>query len=321
LNPRDNHKSQITNHKSPARVALKVDCDTYVGTRDGATRLLEIFAAHGIRASFFFSFGPDRSGRAVARVFTQPGFLAKMVRSGGASLYGFPTVVYGTLLPAPMIGERCVESLRRVAAAGHETGVHAWDHVGWHDALDRWPAEKVREHVARAHDEYRRIFGHPAQSAAAAGWTANARSLAAEEERHLLYTSHTRVGRPFYPSAEGRVFATLDIPTTLPTLDETLARAEIGTDDEKQRRFFREAPKGTEVHTIHAEVEGRSKALLFERILGDWAERGITFMTLEDLAREALSQREKIPVRELMRRRLRGRGGQVSTGWPWEESQ
>ena len=69
-------------------------------------RLLEIFAARRIRASFFFSFGPDRSGRAVARVFTKPGFLSKMIRSRAASLYGFPTVIYGTLLPAPMIGKR-----------------------------------------------------------------------------------------------------------------------------------------------------------------------------------------------------------------------
>ena len=70
---------------SPSRVALKVDCDTYEGTRDGIPRLLEIFAARGIRATFFFTLGPDRSGVALRRIFTRKGFLAKMIRSRAPS--------------------------------------------------------------------------------------------------------------------------------------------------------------------------------------------------------------------------------------------
>src|SRR5215472_17356883 len=98
------------------RVALKVDCDTYIGTRDGVPRLLEAFSARRIRATFFFSYGPDRSGVAAKRVFTQRGFLAKMLRSRAASLYGFPTILYGTFLASPMIGQRCAEQMRAAAA-------------------------------------------------------------------------------------------------------------------------------------------------------------------------------------------------------------
>ncbi len=305
------------------RVALKVDCDTYVGTRDGVPRLLEAFAARGIRATFFFTYGPDRSGVAVKRVFTKPGFLTKMLRSRAASLYGFPTVLYGTFLASPMIGERCAGQIRAAGRAGHETGVHGWDHVGWHDHLDSWTTEKIRQEYGRAHEEHARIFGAPARASAAPGWAANARSLAVEEERTLLYTSNTRGGPPFFPSAAGRVFKTLEIPSTLPTLDETLAWPDLKT-DEDQRRFFRSAVNGTdrsavngtEVHTIHAEVEGRSKLPLFERILDDWTAGGVSFPTLEELAGEILARREEIPVRELSRTRLPGRGGEVATGWP-----
>src|SRR6266498_3467711 len=173
------------------RVALKVDCDTYVGTRDGVPRLIEVFAARGIRATFFFSYGPDRSGVAVRRVFTKRGFLKKMLRSRAASLYGFPTILYGTFLASPMIGERCAGQIRAAARAGHETGVHGWDHVGWHDHLDEWTIEKIREEYGRAHEEHERVFGQPARASAAPGWMANERSLIAEEERSLLYTSNT----------------------------------------------------------------------------------------------------------------------------------
>ena len=302
---------------APRRVALKVDCDTYVGTREGIPRLLEIFAARGIRATFYFTLGPDRSGVAAQRVFTQPGFLKKMLRSRAASLYGFPTVLYGTLLPAPRIGELCEAQMRSCRLAGHDTGVHGWDHVGWHDALDRWSTERVRAEVSRAHDEFLRILGAPADTSAAPGWTANARSLEVEETRKLRFTSNSRKGAPFFPSASGRTFTTLEVPSTLPTLDETLAWDSLGEGgDDAQLAWFRAAVRGTEVHTVHTEVEGRSKAELFARILDAWKADGVRFVTLREIAEEALARRGEVPARELVRTTLPGRGGTVATGWP-----
>ncbi len=288
-----------------------------MGTCEGVPRLLEIFSRRGIRATFFFSFGPDRSGVAVRRVFTRPGFLKKMLRSRAGSLYGLKTALYGTLLPAPPIGERCAVPMQAAAAAGHEIGVHAWDHVGWHDGLDRMSADRVREETDRAYAAYGMIFARPARAAAAAGWTVNAISLEVEAERALLYTSNTRGGAPFLPSAGGRVFSTLEIPSTLPTLDETLAWPEL-SGDEEQRRFFREAPRpaATEVHTIHAEIEGRSKASLFETVLDDWLAAGAVILPLGELASEVLARPESVPTREIVRTRLPGRGGTVATGWP-----
>jgi peptidoglycan/xylan/chitin deacetylase (PgdA/CDA1 family) len=150
-----------------ARVALKVDCDTFLGTRDGIPRLLEILAKRGIRATFFFTLGPDRSGVAARRVFTRKGFLKKMVRSRAPSLYPLRTMLSGTLLPAPRIGERCAAEIRAVGQAGHETGVHGWDHVRWQDGLDRMSVEQVRSESGRAHAEYLRLIGHPARTSAA----------------------------------------------------------------------------------------------------------------------------------------------------------
>ena len=308
----------MTNDSIP-RVALKVDCDTYVGTREGVPRLQEIFSRRGIRATFFFTFGPDRSGVAVRRIFTRPGFLKKMLRSRAASLYGFRTALYGTLLPSPLIGERCAGTMRAVAEAGHETGVHAWDHVGWHDGLDRMSPEQIRGESGRAHGAYEAIFGRRARAAAAAGWTVDERSLTVEAERGLLYTSNTRGGAPFFPRAGGRPLSTLEIPSTLPTLDETLAWPQLPSDAD-QRRFYREAAAGIQVHTIHAEVEGRSKATLFESILDDWLEAGARFPLLSELAQEALARRGEVPVRTVVRTTLPGRGGTVATGWPSGEA-
>ena len=81
-------------------IALKVDVDTYVGTRDGVPQLLEILERFGIKATFYFSLGPDNSGKAIRRLFRK-GFLKKMIRTRAPSMYGLRTMLYGTILPAP----------------------------------------------------------------------------------------------------------------------------------------------------------------------------------------------------------------------------
>jgi len=307
-----------------ARVALKVDCDTFLGTRDGIPRLLDLLGKRGIRATFFFTLGPDRSGVAVRRVFTRKGFLKKMVRSRAPSLYPLRTMLSGTLLPAPKIGERCGEQIRAVAQAGHETGVHGWDHVRWQDGLDRMSEGQVRSDYGHAHAEYLRLIGHTARMSAAPGWTVSPRSLEVQEERALLFTSDTRGGSPFFPAAGGRVFRTLEIPTTLPTLDEVLAWPHVGTEDAR-RWLYRKAlgdagaaAGSAVVHTIHTEVEGGPHAALFERILDDWRADGVEFVTLSEIARDVLGRHVPIPEREIVKARLPGRGGRVATGWPAE---
>ena len=65
---------------------------------------------------------------------------------------------------------------------------------------------------------------------ARAGWQSNARSREVYDEAGLLYASDTRNGPPFFPRIDGRVFRTLEIPSTLPTFDELLGRPEFPDD-------------------------------------------------------------------------------------------
>jgi undecaprenyl phosphate-alpha-L-ara4FN deformylase len=295
----------------PRRLALKVDCDTYEGSRRGIPNLLRLFEDLSVRASFFFTLGPDNSGRAIFRVFTQKGFLRKMLRSRAASLYGPRTMLSGTLLPAPRIGDRLADTIRSAGRAGHEVGVHGWDHVRWHDRLARMSREEIARDYGRAHEKFAEIFGYPARASAAPGWHATAISLEIQEEYGLFYASDTRRGSPFFPRAGERVFGTLQIPTTLPTWDEMLGSRECPTSD-ALLDFYRKSIRGTEVHSVHTEVEGTAHLELFRRQMTAWREDGIDFVTLEEIAREALSAREHVPVRKIARITLPGRGGEVT---------
>jgi peptidoglycan/xylan/chitin deacetylase (PgdA/CDA1 family) len=293
------------------RVALKVDCDTYLGTRDGLPNLLRLFDRFKIRASFYFTLGPDRSGRAIARVFTRKGFLKKMLRSKAVAMYPKRTMMYGTLLPAPMIGQKLAGVIRSVGDAGHEVGVHGWDHIKWHDRVVRMPEEDIAVEYGAAHREFERIFGRRARASAAPGWQASAGTLAVQDRFGIVYASNTRLGTPFFPEWHGRQFLALEIPTTLPTWDETYNAPEFPNDD-AFIAYYTKAVQGTEVHSIHTEVEATALLPLFERQLEAWKADGVGFVSMDGIARETLADRAKIPVRHLTRITLPGRAGEVS---------
>jgi undecaprenyl phosphate-alpha-L-ara4FN deformylase len=60
------------------RLAVKVDVDTDRGTREGVPNLVADLLEVGAPASFLFSLGPDRTGRAISRVFRR-GFLRRLL--------------------------------------------------------------------------------------------------------------------------------------------------------------------------------------------------------------------------------------------------
>jgi undecaprenyl phosphate-alpha-L-ara4FN deformylase len=299
---------------SPLTVALKIDVDTFRGTRDGVPALLEDLAAAGVRASFYFTLGPDNSGRAVLRVFRKRGFLAKMLRTNAARMYGWRTALYGTLLPAPEIGRRCRAALAAVQSAGHEVGLHAWDHVTWQDRLDRLPRAAIDAQLDRGIAAFAAIFGGRPRGFAAPAWACTDEAFAALDARGFDYLSITRgTAVPFYPRLAGRTLATLEVPTTLPTLDEELGREGITPENYVSRLVARYRPGQDEVLTVHAETEGLAYRGLFQDLLRRHRELGVATRTVGELAAAARGRAEPA---EIGYGEVPGRAGRVALARP-----
>jgi len=299
----------------PLRLALKVDVDTDRGTRLGVPALAADCRAAGIPACFLFSLGPDQTGRAITRVF-RPGFLTKVSRTSVVSMYGVRTLLNGTLLPAPHIGRRNTAALRAVRDAGFEVGIHCYNHYRWQDHLHRMSLAAVRAEFVAARAEFLRIFGRETHTAGAAGWQSNVHSRMVYDEAGLLYGSDTRNGAPFFPRLGGRVFQTLEIPSTLPTFDELLGRREYPDSRIVPHYLSLLRDDAVNVLTIHAEIEGMGRRSLFRALLAACRERGVTFIRLDEYTRELLANRAAIPVRDQILAPIDGRSGVVAMPAP-----
>jgi undecaprenyl phosphate-alpha-L-ara4FN deformylase len=296
---------------SETQLAIKVDVDTDRGTRLGVPALLALFKEFGVCATFYFSLGPDNTGRAVRRIF-RPGFFGKVVRTNVIGVYGFRTLLNGLLWPGPHIGRRNETVMRAVREAGHEVGIHCYDHIRWQDGLATMTREEVEEEFGRARAEFERIFGESAITAGAAGWQANRHSLAAYDDAGLSYASDARGERAFYPRSEGKTFRTLQIPTTLPTLDELLGRPDCPEERLIEWYCARLDPMRPNVLTIHAELEGMNHAPLFRALLRRLRSVPVRCVTLGQLAERLLRKPDAIPVCELGAGQVDGRSGTVA---------
>ncbi len=298
-------------HMSELTLSIKIDVDTDRGTRIGVPNLLSLFDEFGIKATFLFSLGPDNTGRAIKRIF-RPGFFSKVSRTSVVSVYGIRTLMNGVLLPGPHVGRRNEAVMRLTREKGHETGIHCYDHIRWQDGLVKMSEVEVREEFGKAKKEYERIFGEPARTHGAAGWQANAYSCKAEDDAGLLYASDCRGTHPFFPRIAGKISRTLQIPSTMPTLDELLGRPEYPEDQLVEHYLGLLKPDIPNILTIHAELEGMRYLSLFRSFLVQTRKRAVRVVLLRDIAADLLSEPSRIPVCDLVAGSVDGRSGTLA---------
>jgi undecaprenyl phosphate-alpha-L-ara4FN deformylase len=293
------------------RIALKVDVDTLRGTLEGVPALVAAMSRQQAGGSFYFSLGPDHTGRALKRVFRR-GFLGKVRRTSVVEHYGIRTLLYGTLLPGPRIDRRGGDVMRAVQAVGFEVGVHCHDHVRWQDGVAQADAAWTRREFVRALEAFQGVFGAATRAHAAAGWQINAQVLQLEHEFGLDYASDARGTGPFWPTmgaVEGRC---LQLPTTLPTFDELIGVDGMDAQGAAEHILQRSRCGATDTHvfTLHAELEGQKLFAQFEYLLGRWREAGLELVSLHDYHRQLAGA--AIARHELSWQEVPGRSGTLA---------
>lgn len=286
------------------RVGLRIDVDTWRGTREGVPRLLELLNQHGVSASFFFSVGPDNMGRHLWRLI-KPRFLWKMLRSHAVSLYGWDILLAGTAWPGRLIGRGNAAILRQTAVQ-HEVGLHAWDHFAWQTWAGVWRPAQLHQQIQRGKAALEEILGQAITCSAVAGWRADQRVVDAKQPFGFRYNSDCRGDTLFRPLLTDGGLGTVQVPVTLPTWDEAVGA--IATPD-TFNRFILNAmhhAAGTPVYTIHAEVEGIAYRDTFAALLETARREGLVFCPLGELLPESI---DDLPHGVVARGSIAGREG------------
>jgi undecaprenyl phosphate-alpha-L-ara4FN deformylase len=275
-------------------------------------RLAALFKKHGVGATFYFSVGPDHTGRALRRVFRK-GFARKVARTSVVKHYGVKTLLYGVLLPGPDIGTRAREDMRRVHDAGFEVGLHTYDHVRWQDHVALADAAWTRRELEHGVRAFERVFGFAPQSHAAAGWQINQHALELEREFGFHYASDTRGPEAFFPLLAAGPSPCPQIPTTLPTFDELLGRdgtQESNIADAVFRLSAAARARAVQVFTLHAELEGGKLHDAFEALLVKWREAGAVLTSMADV--HGRLSRTALPARAVGMGEIPGRSGTLA---------
>ncbi len=264
------------------QLALKIDVQTYKGTREGVPRLLEVLKRHHAQASFFFALGPDRTGRALNHFFRK-GFPGKSPRISMREQYGTKTLLYGTFFPAPDIGINCADILRGVRNQGFEVGVHCFENSRWQNKVAGKNAEWTKQDMQSAVNRFTKIFGEEPRAFAAAGWQLNRDSLRQTQRFGFDYASDTRGSHPFIPTWDAEIIACPQLPTTLPTLDEIIGREGITSENVVSYLLNRSASPSAKGHvfTLRAELEGGKWLPLFDQLLAGWKIQGYDLVSMQ----------------------------------------
>ncbi|MBK4736823.1 polysaccharide deacetylase family protein [Noviherbaspirillum pedocola] len=305
-------------------LVLKIDVDTYRGTREGVPALARMLAEHGAGASFLFSLGPDHTGRAMRRAL-RPGFFSKVSRTSVVEHYGIKTLMYGVLLPGPDIGRAAANELRAVRDAGFECGIHTWDHVAWQDHVRKRDSAWTARMMQQSYQRFAEVFDVAPRTHGAAGWQMNAHAFRQLDAFGFAYASDGRAALnedgslaepgigPHRLSVDGQALSCIQMPTTLPTLDELLGRTINGetiTTSNIASFLLRLTEKPRDhIYTLHAELEGQKLAPIFQQLLQGWKAQGYRLASMADYHAQIADA--ELPLRPMRWGELPGRSGEL----------
>jgi len=284
-------------------IGLRIDVDTLRGTRYGVPALCGLLAEHDILASFFFSVGPDNMGRHLWRLL-HPRFLWNMMRTRAASLYGWDILLRGTAWPGSVIGLKLPHLIAATARAGHEVGLHAWDHHAWQAKIDVMTAKDISHSLDQGVSALTQILGREPTCSAVPAWKCRDEVLLEKTRFPFAYNSDCRGRSIFYPVVAGKPLSQPQIPVTLPTYDEAVGQGGVDGHNFNDYMLSQISDTGLNVLTIHAEVEGIVCLEMFERFLKSVRSMGakpvplIQLLNSADHTETAVIEPREIPGRE-----------------------
>jgi len=256
------------------RVALKVDVDSEYAAIEGVPRLLELFKEYQLKASFYFSVGPDKSGRS-------------KTQWQRISHQGWKPLLNG-FIRTPLISIVAKDVMKAVADAGHDIGLKSYDSREWTKksvfADDKWTSHQL----AMGLTAFESVFGTPASTHAASGFQVNSHLLSYQEINKMIFACDTRGKVPYYPELQGVRSKCVQIPVTLSTFMEALSSPSVDLKNIHEHLYAESLyiqPAG-HVYSIDAGIEGALYIDIMEKLIVMWKGQEGQLRSVGDLYNE-----------------------------------
>jgi undecaprenyl phosphate-alpha-L-ara4FN deformylase len=167
------------------RTTISVTVETISGATAGLERILALFSAYEIKASFFVSLGPGRDS----------GFFRRLAASNHLLAHA--------------------DMFRAVGKAGHDLGMAPWDSSAWASMAAHADREWVLGQWKRALESWQDLFSVPPASHAATDFQVNPWLFEVEQQTGLAFASDVLGKSPFLPVMQAIESHCLQLPVTL----------------------------------------------------------------------------------------------------------
>lgn len=285
------------------RISLKVDADDFIGIKEGIPALLKLFDQYNIQASFYFSTGYDTSGQKIKSLF-RPKIL-----SGQLPL---KQKLYGTLLAPPNISKKLKKQVLSCKKAGHEVAIKGFDGTDWLFSAARADIRWTQHALNSAIENFADIFDEKPSSFSANNFQVNNALFELEEKMAFKWAVDTRGKTTYLPHYQGTDGNIIQIPVTLPDIEDLLEQPEINLENVHEYLFVesqKQLPHG-HVYNIRAAYEGREWLSILEKMIVMWRNSQWEFQKLQEIY-------DSLDKEKIYRHRI---GWQKNAGKPYYEA-
>ncbi|WP_027469362.1 hypothetical protein [Deefgea rivuli] len=262
-------------------IALKIDVDNLAAIELGVPRLQQILLERQCGASFFWSLGREKNGICMLparglRRFSGAGQLALRARFGAKAL------CRGSLWPAASLSKLALLALKDLPQFEH--GLRPAQNYQWQQRIVTLPADETSCLISEDLAQFTRLTGSVPVAFSAKSWQANRAVYRSEQLSGWSFASDTRGISPFWPVVNAEVSRCMQLPVTLPMLEEILPYSGLDRVDAILAKTLNEMPFG-HVYNAAADFEGVQASDDFARLLDGWLAQGYQIVALGELYR------------------------------------
>lgn len=271
---------------------LRIDVDTLKGLTHGVPQILDTLDDFKIRATFFITMGPDKTGR---NLFHLPRRKGRNIKISPLQKYGLKQMLYGLLIPPPLM-EQYEHIIKKICKKGHEVGLHGYNHYYWANYFQKMSFEETARLISKGVDCLEKIIGKKPCGFAAPAFKWSKNSLLLLNKLNFAYSSDVYGRTPFYPEIGGKKLDLLQIPVSEILIEDLVAQ---GVPDSQILAIFQKNLRKWNFITmyVHASYEFLYKNHLIRSILNEaQSDDSLSFLSFAEITKKlkGLSKIRKI---------------------------